>query len=49
MVRSAVGSVVGRLKRRNCDQHGHGSKRSRAILLCPWKKHFTALSPAWWS
>ena len=20
-----------------------------AILLCPWERHFTALSPAWWS
>ena len=22
---------------------------TRAILLCPWERHFTAHSPAWWS
>ena len=32
-----------------CDQHNLGSKPTRAILLCPWERHFTALSPAWWS
>ena len=32
-----------------CDQHGLGSKPIRAILLCPWERHFTALSSAWWS
>ena len=37
------------LKRRACDQHGLGLKPTRAILLCPWKRHFTALFPAWWS
>ena len=42
-----VGSVVEWLKRR--DQHGLGSKPTRAILLCPWERHFTALSPPWWS
>ena len=42
-----VSSVVEWLKRR--DQHGLGSKPTRAILLCPWERHFTALSPAWWS
>ena len=26
-----------------------GSKPTRVILLCPWDRHFTALSPAWWS
>ena len=31
------------------DQHGLGSKSTRAILLCPWERHFTAHSPAWWS
>ena len=31
------------------NQHGLGSKSTCAILLCPWKKHFTALSPTWWS
>ena len=44
-----VGSVVEWLKRRTRDQHGLGSKPTRAILLCPWERHFTALSPAWWS
>ena len=32
-----VGSVVKQLKRRDCDQHGLGSKSTRTILLCPWK------------
>ena len=45
----AVGSVVEWLKPRAYDQHGLGSKPTRAILLCSWKRHFTALSPAWWS
>ena len=31
------------------DQHGFGSKPTCAILLCSWERHFTALSPAWWS
>ena len=44
-----VGSVVEWLKRRARDQHGLGSKPTCAILLCPWERHFTALSPAWWS
>ena len=44
-----VGSVVEWLKRRARDQHGLGSKPTRAILLCPWERHFTAHSPAWWS
>ena len=44
-----VGSVVEWLKRRARDQHGLGSKPTRAILLCPWKRHFTPLYPAWWS
>ena len=35
-----------RLKRRDCDRHGLGSKPTHAILLCLWKRHFTALSPA---
>ena len=26
-----------------------GSKLTRAILLCSWERHFTALSSAWWS
>ena len=37
------------LKRRARDQHGLGLKPIRATLLCPWERHFTALSPAWWS
>ena len=37
------------LRRRAYDQHGLGSKLTRAILLCPWERHLTALSPAWWS
>ena len=37
------------LKRRARDQHDLGLKPTRAILLCPWKRHFTALFPAWWS
>ena len=45
----SVGSVVEWLKHRTDDQHGLGSKPTRAILLCSWERHFTALSPAWWS
>ena len=37
------------LKHRTDDQHGLGSKPTCAILLCPWERNFTALSPAWWS
>ena len=44
-----VGSVVKWLKRRARDQHGLGLKPTRAILLCPWERHFTAHAPAWWS
>ena len=36
----------------NCcahNQHNFGSKPTHAILLCPWERHFRALSPAWWS
>ena len=44
---SSVGSVVEWLKRRDCDRHGLGSKPTRAIPLCLWERHFTALSPAW--
>ena len=39
-------SVVDWLERLTHDQHGLGSKPTRAILLCPWERHFTALSPA---
>ena len=45
----SVGSVVEWLERRARDQHGLGSKPTRAILLYPWERHFTAHSPAWWS
>ena len=43
---SAAGRVV---KGRARDEHGLGSKPTRAILLCPWERHFTVLSPAWCS
>ena len=33
------------LERQARDQHGLGSKPTRAILLCPWERHFTA--PFW--
>ena len=36
------------LKRRARDQHSLGLKPTRAILLCPWERHFTTISPAWW-
>ena len=49
MVEWFVGSMVEWLKRRTYGQHGLGSKPTRAILLCPWERHFTAHSPAWWS
>ena len=42
-----LSSVVEWLKRRTHNQHGLGSKPTRAILLCPWERHFTAHSPAW--
>ena len=42
-------TVVEWLTRRTDDQHGLGSKPTCTILLCPWERHFTALSPAWWS
>ena len=44
-----VGSVVKWLKRWDRGRHGLGSKLTRAFLLCPCERHFTALSPAWWS
>ena len=46
-IRGRVGSVVEWLKRRAHDQHGLGSKSTRAILLYPWERHLTAHSPAW--
>ena len=47
IIDTIVSSVVEWLKRRARDQHGLGSKLTRAILLCPWERHFTALSLAW--
>ena len=41
----AIDSVVEWLRRRAHDQHGLGSKTTRAILLCRWERHFTALFP----
>ena len=32
------------LERRDCDRHGLRSKPTRAILLCPWKRHLAAFS-----
>ena len=42
--RQFVGSVVEWLKRQARDQHGPGSKPIRAILLCPWERHFPLLN-----
>ena len=39
-----VGSVVECLVRSDCDRHSLGSKPTHLILLCPWERHFTALS-----
>ena len=39
-----VHHLVEWLKRRAYDQHGLGLKPTCAILLCPWERHFTALS-----
>ena len=36
------------LKCHTYDQHGLGSKPTDTIWLCPWKRHFRALSPVWW-
>ena len=44
-----IGSVVEWLRRGAYDQHGLRSKPTRATLWCFWKRHFTALSPSWWS
>ena len=44
-----VGNMVEWLKHCGGDQHGHDSKPTRAILLCAWERHFTTLSPVWWS
>ena len=39
-----VGCVFECLKCCACDQHGLGSKHTRAILLCPLERYFTAIS-----
>ena len=44
-----VGSTIKWLEPCEYDQYGLGSKSSFAILLCPWERHFMALSPALWS
>ena len=44
-----VSSVVEWLKHQAYDQHDLSSKPTHTILLCPWERHFTAHSPAWWS
>ena len=44
-----IGSVVEWLKHWTYDQHGLSSKPTCSILLCPWERHFSALSPAWLS
>ena len=37
-----------RLEHLAYDQHYLSSKPTWTILLCPWEKHLTTLSPAWW-
>ena len=44
-----VSSVVEWLKHQACDEHSLSLKPTCAILLCPWERHFTVYSPAWWS
>ena len=44
---NVVSSMVEWLRRLAYDQHGLRSKLTRAILLCPWERHFMALSPAY--
>ena len=44
-----IGSVVKWLKCCAYDQHGLCSKLTYAFLLFSWERHFTPLSPAWWS
>ena len=42
VVEWVLGSVVGCLERRDCDQNGCGLKPTRAIL---WKRHFPTHFP----
>ena len=44
-----INSVIEWLKRRAYVRQGLGSKSTRAILLCPGERYFTALSFVWWS
>ena len=46
---NGVSSMVKLLKCCAYDQHGLGLKPICVILLCPWERHFMALSPTWWS
>ena len=46
-LKKIIGRVVDWLKRRAHNQLVLGSKPTRAILLCPWERRFTPLSPAW--
>ena len=46
LILTIFGSMVEWLKHRTDDQHDLDSKPTCAILLCPWERHFTALSPA---
>ena len=41
--------MVDWLERWDCDRYGLSSKPTGAILLFPWKRHFTAHFSAWWS
>ena len=42
-----VGNVDEWLKQQDSNWYGLGLKPTGAILLCPWERHFTALSLAW--
>ena len=46
---NVVGSVVKCLEHCNCNRNNFDLQPTRAIMLCPLERHFTALSPAWWS
>ena len=37
------------LERHDCGRRGLSSNPTRVITLCPWEKHFTTFSSAWWS
>ena len=49
LLNQVVDSLVEWLECRDTDRHGLHSKPTRAVLLCPWERHFMAYSPAWWS